>query len=160
MRPGCRYLAVVKANAYGHGAVPVARTLEAVGADWFAVATLEEAAPLRCAGISLPILILGWTDPRMAGELARLDITQAVFSGEYGRSLAEQARRAERILPTLTEEEQEVFRRGRNAHTSRTGSEYHRATGLEALFGWLYLKGEQNRLRELFEQAVSDGMGG
>lgn len=94
MRPGCRYLAVVKANAYGHGAVPVARTLEAVGADWFAVATLEEAAQLRCAGISLPILILGWTDPRMAGELARLDITQAVFSGEYGRSLAEQARRA------------------------------------------------------------------
>ena len=89
---------------------------------------------------------------RPAGELHRESV-------ELVRAEAQSAA-VDRLLPLLTEEEAAVFRRGRNAHTSRTGSEYHRATGLEALFGGLYLKGEQNRLRELFEQAVSDGMGG
>ncbi len=68
----------------------------------------------------------------------------------------EQARRAQRILPLLTEEEQEVYRRGRNAHVhsipqhaSRT--EYQQATALEALLGWLYLGGRRERINELFE---------
>lgn len=68
----------------------------------------------------------------------------------------EQARRAQRILPLLTEEEQEVYRRGRNAHVhsipqhaSRT--EYQQATALEALLGWLYLSGRRERINELFE---------
>ena len=67
----------------------------------------------------------------------------------------EQARRAQRILPLLTEEEQEVYRRGRNAHVhsipqhaSRT--EYQQATALEALLGWLWLKGRKDRVNELF----------
>ena len=67
----------------------------------------------------------------------------------------EQARRAQRILPLLTEEEQEVYRRGRNAHVhsipqhaSRT--EYQQATALEALLGWLYLNGQRARINELF----------
>ena len=66
-----------------------------------------------------------------------------------------QARLAEKILPQLTEEEHAVFRRGRNAnvhsipqHASR--AEYQQATALEALFGWLYLQGEQDRINELF----------
>jgi len=66
-----------------------------------------------------------------------------------------QARRAGAILPLLTEEELAVFRRGRNAqvhtvpnHASR--AQYGEATALEALFGWLYLKGEQDRVNELF----------
>lgn len=67
----------------------------------------------------------------------------------------EQARRAAKILPLLTEEETAVFRRGRNAnvHTvprSATIAEYHTATALECLFGWLYLKGERARVNELF----------
>ena len=57
----------------------------------------------------------------------------------------------EKILPILTEEETDVYKRGRNAHTARTGKEYHRATGLETLFGYLYLKGDIPRVRELFE---------
>lgn len=68
----------------------------------------------------------------------------------------EQARRAQRILPLLTEEEQEAYRRGRNAHVhsipqhaSRT--EYQQATALEALLGWLYLGGRRERINELFE---------
>ena len=67
----------------------------------------------------------------------------------------EQARRAQRILPLLTEAEQEVFRRGRNAHVHSipqhaSRAEYQQATALEALFGWLYLRGQQARINELF----------
>lgn len=67
-----------------------------------------------------------------------------------------QARRVERIRPLLTEEEEAVFRRGRNSnpHTvsrAATREEYQAATALEALFGYLYLKGRIDRLDELFE---------
>lgn len=62
----------------------------------------------------------------------------------------------ERMLPLLTDEEAGVYRRGRNAHTSRNSPEYHRATGLEALFGYLYLGGNTVRLRELFAVAMAD----
>lgn len=62
----------------------------------------------------------------------------------------------ERLLPLLSEEETAVFRRGRNAHTARSGGDYHRATGLEALFGYLYLSGEIDRVRELFHAAMGE----
>ncbi len=67
----------------------------------------------------------------------------------------------ERLLPRLTPEEETVYKRGRNAHTARTGAEYHRATGLESLFGYLYLSGQLERVRELFllcmEEAPTNG---
>ena len=67
----------------------------------------------------------------------------------------------EKILPLLTEEEEHEFKRGRNlGHSSvpksSTPSEYRRATGLEALFGWLYLSGKHERLRELFDFAFAE----
>lgn len=70
-----------------------------------------------------------------------------------------QARRVERIRPLFTEEEEAVFRRGRNSnpHTvsrAATREEYQAATALEALFGYLYLKGEITRLDELFEKLM------
>lgn len=66
-----------------------------------------------------------------------------------------QAEYANLILPTLTEEELDVYKRGRNtkvnsASKHSTLSDYHAATGLEALFGYLYLKGEDERIKELF----------
>ena len=66
-----------------------------------------------------------------------------------------QARRVQKILPLLTAEEQDVFRRGRNSHTAAipkgaSVAEYHTATALEALFGWLYMRGETERLNQLF----------
>ena len=66
-----------------------------------------------------------------------------------------QAKYAEKLLPHLTEEEQDWFRRGKNAHThaapkSATPQEYAKATGLEALFGALFLAGRLDRLNELF----------
>ena len=66
-----RVMAVVKADAYGHGAVPVAKCLAASGVDWFGVATAEEALELRAAGIEQPILLLGglyMSDPALVIE--------------------------------------------------------------------------------------------
>ena len=73
-----------------------------------------------------------------------------------------QAERAERILPQLTQEELAVFRRGRNSspHTipkAASREQYQTATALEALFGWLWLRGETGRLNELFERMMEPG---
>lgn len=88
--PGCRLMAVVKANAYGHGSVPVTRTLEQQGVDAFAVACLEEGIVLRQAGISGVILVLGYTPPEAAGELARWELTQAVADEDHAGDLSAQ----------------------------------------------------------------------
>ncbi len=71
-----------------------------------------------------------------------------------------QAKAADQLLPLLNEKEAAVYRRGRNAHTARTDGEYHKATGLEALFGYLYLRGETARLRDLFDEAMKAIEGG
>ena len=72
-----------------------------------------------------------------------------------------QAKRAERILPLLTEEEAGVYRRGRNAQvhsvpTHATRAQYSEATATEALFGWLYLSGRRDRAAELFNVMMED----
>lgn len=71
-------------------------------------------------------------------------------------SAVAQSAAAERVLPLLTEEEEAVYRRGRNAKTNHTprsaaSAEYHRATGLETLFGWLYIRNQTERARRIFE---------
>ncbi|MBR5438525.1 MAG: ribonuclease III [Clostridia bacterium] len=72
-----------------------------------------------------------------------------------------QAKAVERIKDRLTEQEQGIIRRGRNAHTNHKAknmseADYHLATGLEALFGYLYLKGETDRLEEIFEMIIEE----
>lgn len=67
-----------------------------------------------------------------------------------------QAVALDKLLPLLSEGEAAVYRRGRNAHTSRSGGDYHKATGLEALFGYLYLSGQVDRIRELFNCIVEE----
>lgn len=76
--PEVRYLGVVKADAYGHGAVQVAACLERLGAEYLAVASLDEAQELRRGGIQAPIMILGHTPPEMTPQLIAHNITQAV----------------------------------------------------------------------------------
>lgn len=76
--PDVKYLGVVKADAYGHGAVQVSRKLEQLGADYLAVSSLDEARELRRNGITMPILILGHTPPEMVPQLIAYDITQTV----------------------------------------------------------------------------------
>lgn len=91
--PHCALMAVLKADAYGHGAVPCARALRRCGVRSFAVATLSEGIALRKAFIRGTILILGYTPPSEAGLLVRWRLTQAVVDEPYARQLAAQGRR-------------------------------------------------------------------
>ncbi len=80
-------------------------------------------------------------------------------------SASAQHRAAQRILPLLYEEEEEIYKRGRNTHVNSVPShatleEYHAATGLEALFGALYLRGKRERLQELFEAVMAGEVDG
>ena len=89
---GCKFLGVVKADAYGHGAVPVSKTLQRAGADYLAVSCLDEAMELRQAGITMPILILGHTPAEFVPMLIEHDLTQTVTCEakalEYSQSAA------------------------------------------------------------------------
>ena len=88
--PKCDLMAVVKAEAYGHGAVPVARQLRKEGVKAFAVASLEEGIALRRHGIPGEILVLGYTAPDQARQLRRWRLTQAVVDAHHGEALASQ----------------------------------------------------------------------
>lgn len=93
-----KILGIVKADAYGHGAVPVSRALGEFGADYLAVSSLEEAMQLRRADIKMPLLILGYTPPQYASDLAYLRLTQEVHTIEYARALNLQLAGTGRIL--------------------------------------------------------------
>lgn len=81
-------MAVIKADAYGHGDAMVARTLSNQGVNLFAVSNIDEAVGLRNAGITGEILILGYSSPMYANTLHYLDLTQAIVSEEYALVLA------------------------------------------------------------------------
>lgn len=91
---GTKVCCVIKADAYGHGAVRIAREYEALGADWFAVSNLEEALQLRLSGITRPILVLGFTPAEEARSLAEHNISQCVYSSDYARALSHYATEA------------------------------------------------------------------
>ena len=90
LAPGCRLMSVVKADAYGHGSIPVARRLEAEGVKAFAVACLEEGIALRQSGVQGKILILGYTSPGMAFQICRWKLVQTVVDEDHGQALAAQ----------------------------------------------------------------------
>lgn len=87
-----RLIAVVKANAYGHGSALAVPALTAAGCDFFAVATPEEAFNVRLLAPEADILILGYTSPTAAALLAEARITQTVFSPEYALALSKSAK--------------------------------------------------------------------
>ena len=98
---GRAVMAVVKADAYGHGDTAVAKLLqEEEGCRNFAVSNLEEAEKLRAAGIAGQILILGYTPPECAARLVQGDITQALLSEEYAALLADRGVKAQFALDT------------------------------------------------------------
>jgi len=82
-------MAVVKANAYGHGMIEVARQSLENGAEALGIANIEEGIQLRKAGIDAPVLIFGYTSPVHAKKLIEFDITQTVYSYETSRALSE-----------------------------------------------------------------------
>ncbi len=87
--PKARIMAVVKANAYGHGMIEVARQSLENGAEALGIANIEEGIQLRKAGIDAPVLIFGYTSPVHAKKLIEFDLTQTVYSYETSRALSE-----------------------------------------------------------------------
>jgi alanine racemase len=92
--PGVKVMGVVKANAYGHGAVGVAERLVAEGADWLAVGEVTEAVELRRAGISLPLLILGPTLTKNIPVVVRYRVSVTVTDVGFARRLDAEAEKA------------------------------------------------------------------
>lgn len=97
---GCRFLGVVKADAYGHGALRVSQILEQEGADYLAVSCLDEALELRQGGIRLPILILGHTPREYVRVLIENNITQTVTCLAKAVEFSEEASRLGKTLRT------------------------------------------------------------
>lgn len=89
--PGCLFMAVVKADAYGHGAVEVARAAVSAGADRLGVATIDEAASLRRAGLNCPIQLLSEPPESAAADVIELDLIPAVTTREFAGALARAA---------------------------------------------------------------------
>lgn len=94
----CAFMGVVKSNAYGHGAVEISRKLEKWGCEYLAVANFGEAQALRKAGISLPILVLGYTSPEYTRLLIDNDITQAVVDADTAAEYSKRAVAAGKVL--------------------------------------------------------------
>lgn len=84
---GCKIMAVVKANAYGHGAIPISLCLNRIGIDAFAVATIDEGVHLRKKGIKGEILILGYTPAARTSVLFHYRLSQTVVDVEHAREL-------------------------------------------------------------------------
>ena len=90
--------AVVKADGYGHGAVPVARAAVEAGASWLAVALVEEGAELRRAGIDAPVLLLSEPTEEAMAEAVGCDLVPTVYSRAGVRALAEAAADAHKVV--------------------------------------------------------------
>ncbi len=84
-------MGVVKADAYGHGVLDVARELLANGVERLAVSMLDEAIQLRLSGIEVPILVLSYTDPRRVTQIIAHNITQTVYCNDLAEALSEEA---------------------------------------------------------------------
>lgn len=112
---GCAVMAVVKANAYGHGDLVTAKALDDAGADQFAVSGLAEAVRLRRAGIRKPILILGYTSPKHVSTLATHDLQQCIFSSSYAEEMSHAAQKAGTVLRVHLKVDTGMGRLGFNA---------------------------------------------
>lgn len=92
-------MAVVKANAYGHGAVPVAKAALEAGATRLAVHRVTEGIELRQAGISAPILVFGYTPPPAAGEFIKWNLTPGMMTIEFAQALSNLAAAQGQVVP-------------------------------------------------------------
>ena len=97
INPASKLCAVVKANAYGHGAVEVSKVAVECGADFLAVATVAEGIELRRAGFKLPILILGLIPKDTVGVVVAADLTQAVVDFDIAEKISDAAKRLGKV---------------------------------------------------------------
>ncbi|MSQ15922.1 MAG: alanine racemase [Dehalococcoidia bacterium] len=97
--PKAEILAVVKANGYGHGAIPIARAALSAGANGLAVACTDEGVQLREAGITAPILVMGYTPAWETGNIVLNDLIPTVSTSQLADSLASAAQSSGKVLP-------------------------------------------------------------
>jgi alanine racemase len=97
--PSAVILAVVKADAYGHGAVEVAKTLTKEGVSYLAVARFSEAMAIRRAGLACPILLFGHTHPEYVGSMVKNGIRPSINTLESARALSEASKRRRGKVP-------------------------------------------------------------
>lgn len=127
LKPGCEFMAVVKANAYGHGDIEISRYLNKINVNNFGVATIDEAIELREAGIKGDILILGYTHPSRILDLVKYDLIQTVVDHAYA-------------------EELNIFERDIRVHLKidtgmhRLGEDYNNKDIINKIFGYKNLK--------------------
>ncbi len=133
-RVGVPVLAAVKSDAYGHGAVTVARLLSDLGVRYLGVANIGEALELRAAGIAAPILILGYTPPSLFSTLRDYDLTQTLFSEELAQGYVHAAERDGQALKVHLKVDTGMSRLGfrwRGEETLARLAEVARTPGLE-----------------------------
>ncbi len=133
--PGAQVMAVVKADAYGHGAVPVARVALQAGATWLGVAIPEEAVPLRSAGIAAPILVLGLIAPEQAELVLANGLQQCVSHPDQAEVLDRLARRREQVCPLHLKVDTGMGRLGLLPREVRAAAERIRALPAVRLVG-------------------------
>ena len=94
---GVKMMCVVKADAYGHGAAQCAKAMQSVGADQFAVATVDEGVELRCSGIDNPILVLSEPPVTSIPDLVRFDIMPSVYTVDFALAYGEASAAANKV---------------------------------------------------------------
>ena len=119
--PGTGILAVVKADAYGHGALETAKTLIDAGAAGLCLATIDEAVELRKHGIDVPMMTLGFTDPTRFKDAVRYEVEQAVYSYEIAEKLSDEAVKAGKTLKIHIKLDTGMGRIGFKTDGSETG---------------------------------------
>jgi alanine racemase len=119
LREGTRFLGIVKADAYGHGAVQVAALLQELGCDYLGVACIDEARALRESGTTLPILIMGYTPPQFAHELLENNLTQTIYSTEMAEAFSREAAAAGKLLKVHLKVDSGMGRLGFICHGDR-----------------------------------------
>lgn len=138
LSPHCKFMGMIKSNAYGHGAVPISRTLEELGAEYLGVACLDEALELRQGGIKTPILVLGATLPEDTKLLLEQQIAQTVFDFETAKAFSREAQAAGTELTIHVKIDTGMSRLGVFAHenmmeeTVNTVSKIYELPGLKA----------------------------
>jgi alanine racemase len=168
---GTRLMAVVKANAYGHGAIPVARKALEAGATYLAVASVDEALELRNAGIRAPILVLGYTPPGQAALVVEHDLTQTLYQEEMLQALSKAALEAGQLAKVHVKADTGMGRLGFTAAAETTafvkqaqstpgvvveGLFTHFATADEA--DTSYAEEQLARWRELLSACAEEGL--
>jgi alanine racemase len=114
----CKLMAIVKANAYGHGLIPVARKAAASGAAMLGVATVEEGVALRDAGLTLPVVVLFQPPQAALDAIVEHGLTLVLADLPTAEHLGELARRANRVVPVHCQVDTGMGRQGFNSDTA------------------------------------------